>query len=74
MTETQYLQLATEYLLSKGIGHLPPGKIGRKERHRWEVIFLVPETLDPEIACVDPPDVRVWVTPSVGAVELIDQM
>lgn len=74
MTELQCLQIAEHYLRSHGIGYVPAGKVGRKEEDRWEIIFPVPETLDPNVAVVDPPDVRVWVTTSKGDAELIHQM
>ncbi|MEJ5028989.1 DUF6881 domain-containing protein [Comamonas sp. MYb69] len=74
ITDLQCLQIAEQYLSSHGIGHLCPGTLGRQEPDRCEVIFLIPETMDPEIAVVDPPDVRVWVSLSSGLVKLIDQM
>lgn len=74
MMEAQCIKAAEQYLQSRSIGYLPPGKIGRKEADRWEVIFSVPETLDPNIAIVDPPDVRVWVNSVDDFVELINQM
>jgi hypothetical protein len=74
MTEAQCLEAAEQYLRSRNIGYLSPGKIGRKEAGRWEVIFPVPETIDPNVAVVDPPDVRVWVDSAADRVELIHQM
>lgn len=74
MTEAQCLELAEKYLLSNNIGYLPSGRVGRKERDRWEVIFPVPESIDPSVAVIDPPDVRVWVTAAEGHAELIHQM
>jgi len=74
MTEVQCLQIAENFLYSNGIGYLPAGRVGRKEEHRWEAIFPIPETLDPRIAVIDPPDVRVWVDIFGGGVELIYQM
>lgn len=74
MNETQCLQSAEKYLLSHGIEHLPPGMVGRREESCWEITFLIPETVNPEIATVDPPDVRVWVSIPDHLVELICQM
>jgi hypothetical protein len=47
--------------------------LGERKDNQVEVIFLVPEALDPNIV-IDPPDVRVWVNISNGEVELIYQM
>lgn len=74
MTEAKCLELAEKFFLSRNIGYLPDGRIGRKEQSRWEVIFSVPESLDPNVAVIDPPDVRVWVPIAEGLVELIYQM
>lgn len=74
MTEADCIKIAQQYLLSRAIGFLPTGKIGREEGDRWEVIFPVPETMDPNVAVVDPPDVRVWVSLSKGIGELVHQM
>ena len=45
-----------------------------KSGQKVEVIFPVAETLDPNVAVIDPPDVRVWVDQLSGEVELADQM
>ena len=74
MTEADCIKIAQQYLLSRDIGYLPSGKVGRKEGDRWEIIFPVPESIDPNVAVVDPPDVRVWVNLSKGIGELIHQM
>lgn len=74
MTESQCLLLAEQFLRSRGIGYLPSGKIGRKEENRMEAIFDIPQSNDPAVAVCDPPNVRVWVMPSQGFVELIHEM
>lgn len=74
MTEAQCMQIAQQYLLSRDIGFVPVGRLGRKEEQFWEVIFPVPESLDPHVAVVDPPDARVWVNLLTGTAELIHQM
>lgn len=74
MTESQCLELAEKYLLLNKIGHLKPGWVERRDRDRWEAVFSVPETVDPSIAVVDPPDVRLWVGIHEGFVEFIPQM
>ena len=74
MSDTDLITRAAEFLSQEDIGFIQPGKIGRKEGVKVEVIFPVPETLDPNIAIVDPPDVRVWVSSDNYEVELIHQM
>jgi len=74
MSDTNFIARAAEFLSQQDIGFVQPGKIGRKEEHKVEVIFPVPETLDPNVAIVDPPDVRVWVNSDNDEVELIHQM
>lgn len=65
--------LAEKYLKERDVRFVRPGEIGEVEEGRVEVIFLVPEALDPNMV-IDPPDVRVWVYRKTGKVEWIDQM
>jgi len=74
MTEEECLRIAEDYLLSRTIAHTRPGRIQRKENARWEAVFSIPETSDPSVAVVDPPDVRVWVLLLSREVEWIHQM
>ena len=74
MTEDQCLKIAEEYLSSHAIEHVRPGQVGSKEQGRWEATFLNPAVLNPAVAVVDPPDVRIWVTVPNGQVEWIHQM
>lgn len=74
MSKAEVIKLAEEFLASRDIGFVPSGIIGREDEGKVEVIFPVPETLDPNVAVVEPPDVRVWVIAESGVVELIDQM
>lgn len=74
MTDAQCLAIAEQHLSSKAIGYLRPGQVGCREQTRIEVIFAVPDTEDPAVAVVDPPDVRVWVNVIDGTAALIDQM
>ena len=74
MNDSKYFELAASFLSGRNIGYVLPGRLGRKEGDRVEVIFPVPETLDPNVAVIDPSDVRVWVSLSRNAVELIQQM
>jgi len=61
MTEDQCLKIPEDYLSSHVIEHVRPGQVGSKEQSRWEAIFLNPAVLNPAVAVVDPPDVRIWV-------------
>ena len=74
MIELSFLNQAESFLTSNNIGFVRPGIFGRRSGQKIEVIFPVPETLDPNVAVVDPPDVRVWVNTLNGEVELIQQM
>jgi hypothetical protein len=74
MKNEELFRLAAGFLDQKGIGYVNDGKIGRKKDDKVEVIFPVPETLDPDVAFVDPEDVRVWVSLVSGEIELIQQM
>ncbi|BFM08578.1 hypothetical protein [Halioxenophilus aromaticivorans] len=70
MSKINVKKLAEEFLASQDIGFVPPGIIGRKEERKIEVMFPAPETLDPKVAVVEPPDFRVWVNAESGVVEL----
>ena len=74
MSEVDFLKKAEEFLEDHDIGFVRPGQLGRRQDHKVEVIFKVPETLDPNVAIVDPSDVRVWVSTESDSVELIHQM
>lgn len=69
-----YLKQAEQFLINNDVAFVKPGMIGRNDGIKKEMIFPVPETLDPNVAVVDPPDVRVLVNTVTGEVELIDQM
>ena len=63
-----------KFLQHANIPFVRPGEFGEIENERVEVIFSVSEAQDPNVAIVDPPDVRVWVYIKTGMVELIQQM
>lgn len=65
---------ATNFLNHEGISFVNVATIGRKQDEKVEVIFPVIETLDLQVACIDPPDVRVWVYLGDDVVSLIEQM
>ncbi len=70
----EVIRRATKFLNYEGIEFVNRGVIGRKMDRKVEVIFPVVETLDPDIASVDPSDVRVWVYLHRDTVSLIEQM
>jgi len=74
MSERDLIAKASAFLIKEDIGFVESGKIGKKEALKVEVIFPVPEILDPNAAFIDPPDVRVWVNTNNDEVELIHQM
>jgi hypothetical protein len=74
MKDSEVIKIAASYLSEKKIGFVNSGVFGRLEGNKKEVIFPVPETLDPTVAVVEPPDVRVWVDIEHDVVELIPQM
>lgn len=73
MNESEILELAQNYMNSRKIDIVLPGQIGRRCGDKIEVIFLDPDTLDPDII-VCPPDNRVWVDTKNKEVTLIYQM
>jgi hypothetical protein len=73
MNTEELIAHAERYLKKYKIRYVPPGRIGEIENKRVEVIFWVPEALNPK-AVVDPPDVRLWVDTTTGRIEVIDQM
>jgi hypothetical protein len=74
MTDMEAIKQAEQFLSDQRIGFVSSGMIGRATGEKLEVIFPVPETLDPRVAVVDPADVRVWVNVKTGMVELIQQL
>jgi len=64
---------ARELLNRENVLFIGPGKIGRRQPERTEVVFLIPEAMDPNVV-VDPEDVRVWVSNVTGDAEIILQM
>jgi len=72
MNKSEIIARAESYLNKHKIAYVKPGAIGEEKTRQVEVIFLVPEALDPNV--VDPPDVRLWVDVYSGEVELIPQM
>ncbi len=71
--EDESLACAEVFLKNKHIPYVKPGKIGECRQDKVEVVFLVPEALDPNLV-IDPPDIRLWVNRQSGAVEWILQM
>ena len=73
MRDDQVIQAAADYLATKRIRFVPEGEVRPSSEGRSEVVFLVPEALDPMVV-VDPPDVRVLVDRQTGSCELVAQM
>ena len=67
-------ELASKYLAERDIAYVQPGTVKQRSETLVEVIFLVPESLEPEVAVVDPPDVRVLVNLETSSLELVYQM
>ena len=73
MNEESAIGIAATFLRDLGISFCMPGKVEAFGKDAMEVVFLVPEALDPQVAVVDPPDIRVIVFSS-GEVRLVYQM
>lgn len=73
MNTAEIIKLAEKYLEARRISFVRPGTIGRVEGELVEVVFLIPEAMDPNVV-VDPPDVCVWVNVRSKATELVAQM
>lgn len=73
MNNEEVKQLAAEFLASRQIRFVPTGEVYPITSIHSEVVFLVPEALDPDVV-VDPPDVRVIVDHNLRTCELVDQM
>jgi len=73
MTEEEILALAEGYLSARKSSYILPGKLGERVGDKIEVIFLKPETLDPDII-IDPPDIRILVDIRTKEVAWVYQM
>jgi hypothetical protein len=73
MITEEILKIAENYFQKKGIPFVKPGSIERIEGEMVEVVFLMPEALDPNCV-IDPPDNRVWVNIKTKEVIWIEQM
>lgn len=74
MNKISILNIAKKYLISRKIDFLEPGELGCLDGDKQEVVFLDPQTLDPNVAVVEPEDIRVWVNIKTGEVTWIEQM
>ena len=74
MNEKLIIERAEQYLCEKGIAFVRPGNIVRVTNDNVEVVFLVPEALDKNVAVVDPPDVRVNINVNTKEIFLTPQM
>ena len=73
MDANEAIGIANAFLLSKRIGHCPPVRTIQADSGGVEVIFTVPEALDPDVV-VDPPEVRVLVYADGRKTELLPDM
>ncbi len=73
MKKNDIQQIAAQYLVSRSISFVPNGEVMPLNSKQSEVVFLVPEALDPKVI-VDPPDVRVIVDHESQCCELVVQM
>ncbi len=73
METHEAIAIAASFLLKNRITFVEPGKVVPRADGLVEVIFLIPEALDPGVV-IDPPDVWVLVDPSSGGASLIPIM
>lgn len=74
MNNNDIINIAKQFLISNKIDFVEPGSLGKLNGIEQEVIFLDPQTLDPDVAVVDPGDVRVLVNLNTKKVTLVYQM
>ncbi len=72
MKEQQAIDIAARYLKERSISFCEPVRVELQHDNSYEVVFTVPEALDPNCV-VDPPDVRVHISLS-GSAALVSQM
>lgn len=73
MNIKEVIEIAEKYLNDKKILFVKPGFVDRVEGELMEVVFLVPDALDPNTV-VDPPDIRLWVNLKSKTATLVHQM
>jgi len=73
MNDLELITIAKKYLKLNNISYAEPISIGERQPDRIEVIFTVPEALNPNLV-IDPPDIRVWVNIRTKEVTWIPQM
>ena len=73
MDTNQAIEMAANFLKARRIKFMEPGIAVPKDGVFLEVIFILPEALDPELV-VDPPDIRVLINLGTGTAELVQQM
>ena len=74
MNKAAIINIAKQYLVNKNIDFVEPGKLGRLDDHKQEVVFLDPLVLNSKVAVVEPGDVRVWVNTQTKQATLVEQM
>lgn len=73
MKDEEIIQSAEKFLATRFVRFVKPGSITRRNSVVAEVVFLIPEALDPTLV-VDPPDVKVLVALLDGSCKLLPQM
>lgn len=73
MDTNEVIDLAAKFLESRQIGFTEPVWVVARSEALLEVIFTVPEALDPNVV-VDPSDVRVLVDATTRIASLVTQM
>jgi len=74
MTKNEIIEFAEMYLNNRGLkNYVKPGRLGKSEDNKIEVMFLKPEALDPAVV-IDPPDIRVFVNTTTKEVTWIYQI
>lgn len=67
------IQTAEAFLAARAVKFVKPGSLLQRTGDTFEVCFMIPEALDPNVV-VDPPDIKVLVHLSDGHCELVPQM
>lgn len=73
MEADEAIELTAGFLISKRIRFVEPVKVVAIDAVLLEVIFSVPEALDPSVV-TDPADIRVLVDSASRSVALVPQM
>ncbi|EHG6663817.1 hypothetical protein J3893_001524 [Salmonella enterica subsp. enterica serovar Nigeria] len=73
MNDIELINKAECFLRERCISFIAPPKLKRIDENIIEVIFKVPEALNPNMV-IDPDDVRVRINIITGSTKLVEQM